>query len=149
MWYDMANAEQRDRFKRRAIMYVKKGEGLVELNRPRPIRTIPQNNYLHLLLTYFAMQTGNELEYVKQQYFKLEANAKIFLVEVEDKLLGRVVKKLRSSAEVDSREMTIAIERFRNWSMQTAEIYLPAPHERGFLQEIDNESKLMSNEIYL
>jgi hypothetical protein len=78
------------------------------------------------------------LEFVKQEYFKRHINPDIFLVEVEDKHLGKV-SVLRSSRDVDSAEMTTAIERFRNWSSQEAGVYLPSPDEREFLREIEME----------
>lgn len=90
------------------------------------------------MLGYFAVESGNTLEWVKQQYFKKLVNGEIFIREKEDKFYGKI-KYLRSSAELDSAEMTTAIDRFRNWASSEAGIYLPAPHENEMLEMIEVE----------
>lgn len=42
---------------------------------------------------------------------------------------GYEVEYLRSSRDLDTQEMTTAIERFRNYSSAECGLYLPAPHE--------------------
>ena len=77
-----------------------------------------------MILGYFACETGNTLEWVKQQYYKKLVNPSIFIRERDDKYLGRI-KILRSSADLDSAEMSTSITRFRNWASAEAEyIYL-------------------------
>lgn len=99
---------------------------------------IPQNAYLHLILGWFAIETGNRLEFVKQEYFKRHINPDLFVTEKDDEYLGKV-QVLRSSRDLDSAEMTTAIDRFRAWSSQEAGIYLPSPDEQAFLQEVEKE----------
>lgn len=96
--------------------------------------TVQQNRYLHLILTWFGMETGYTLEEVKRNYFKLEVNKEMFLRE-KTGTLG-TVKSLRSTADLTKEEKTLAITRFRNWSAG-ADIYLPSADEQGFLQEIE------------
>lgn len=119
-------------------MLLDKSNGIVELTEKKPRRSNQQNAYLHVILGYFAMETGNTLEWVKQQYFKKLVNADIFIREQEDKWLGRM-KVLRSSAELDSSEMTTAIDRFRNWSSSEAGIYLPSANEEDMLSLMEIE----------
>lgn len=119
-------------------MLLDKSNGIVELTEKKPRRSNQQNAYLHVILGYFAMETGNTLEWVKQQYFKKLVNADIFIREQEDKWLGRM-KVLRSSAELDSSEMTTAIDRFRNWASSEAGVYLPSANEDEMLALMEVE----------
>lgn len=137
MIYDLSNILDKERFKRRCNQLYKAGE-VVELSAKKKKRTLPQNAYLHLILGWFAMETGNRLEFVKQEYFKRYINPEIFVTEITDDFLGKV-QVLRSSRDLDTAEMTTAIDRFRNWSAAEAKIYLPSPNEHDFLQEIEKE----------
>lgn len=99
---------------------------IFEVTEKKQKRSLSQNSYLHLLLGYFASQTGNTLEWVKQQYYKKTCNPDLFVGEKQDKFLG-LVKYIRSSADLNTEEMNLSIERFRNWSAMEAGIYLPEP----------------------
>jgi hypothetical protein len=145
MIYDLNNILDQDRFKRRCNALYKEGK-VVELSEKKRRRTIPQNAYLHLILGWFAMETGNRLEFVKQEYFKRHINPDLFVIEIEDKHLGKV-QVLRSSRDLDTSEMTTAIERFRNWASSEAGIHLPSPDEQAFLQAIEYE--MMRQKEYL
>ncbi len=122
------------------------GRKVFELIEKKPVRTLKQNAYLHTCLGYFASQTGNTLEYVKQKYFKILCNKDLFVREVDDKYLGRI-KILRSSAELDTSEMTTAIERWRNWAASEAGIYIPSPEESRLVQLMEIE--IEQSRIYI
>ena len=131
MIYDLKNALQRENFKTRAnSLFV--SQKVVELTEKKPVRTIQQNKYLHVIIGYFATQYGCTLEYVNQNYFKILCNKDIFVRDTDDKYLGKVTI-VRSSAALDTSEMTTAIDRFRNWASAEAGIYLPEPHESEML----------------
>lgn len=140
MIYDLSRKLEKERFKRRCNQLYEAGE-VVELTAKKPKRTLPQNAYLHLILGWFAIETGNTLDFVKQEYFKRYINPDIFVRETTAKHIGKV-QVLRSSRDVDTAEMTTAIDRFRNWSSAEAKIYLPSPNEADFLQEIEKEMLL-------
>ena len=127
MTYNLHNPLECDNARFRLEALIKRG-GIVEITEKKPKRTLSQNNYLHLCLAYFASQTGNTIEWVKQQYFKKLCNPDIFIGERYDQYLGKV-KYVRSSAELTTQEMTDSIERFRNWSSAEAGIYLAEPNE--------------------
>lgn len=137
MLYDLDNILDRERFKRRAEQMLQKREK-VELT-GKSKRSSSQNRYLHLLLGYLAIETGNTLEYVKEQYYKRTVNPGLFVRRKEDTLLGRETEETRSSAELSKEEMTLSITRLRDWSSQEAGIYLPSADEQGFLQMIELE----------
>ena len=119
-------------------MLLDKSNSIVELTEKKPRRSDQQNKYLHVILGYFAVETGNTLEWVKQQYFKKLVNGGIFIKEQEDKYLGKI-KILRSSADLDSAEMTTAIDRFRNWASAEAGVYLPSANEDELLSLMEVE----------
>lgn len=123
MIYNLSNPLDVQNAKTRLELLIKRG-CIVELTEKKQKRSLNQNAYLHLLLGYFASQTGNTLEWVKQQYYKKLCNPDIFIGEREDLFLGRV-KYVRSSADLRTDEMNLSIERFRNWSAAEAGIYLP------------------------
>lgn len=114
------------------------GGKIVELTEKKPRRSLPQNKYLHVILAYFGTQTGNTLEWVKQQYYKKLVNPDLFIREKEDKYLGKI-KVLRSSAELDTSEFSLSIERFRNWAVQEAGIYIPSADEAILIQQMEIE----------
>lgn len=136
MMYDLKNPLDRERFKRRCNALYQK-QGIVDLSE-KTQRSIQQNRYAHLIMSYLAMETGNTLDYVKEVFYKRTANKELFLREKEDEILGKV-EYLRSSADLSKEEMKLSIDRFRNWSSQTAGIYLPAANEQEFLASIEYE----------
>lgn len=112
--------------------------GVVEVKRRLPNRTLKQNSYMHLLLGFFACETGYSLDEVKLDYFKKMCNRDLFERKKINKQ-GIEITHMRSSSELTTGEMTIAIERFRNYSSAQAGIYLPAPDENQFLIHIQQE----------
>ena len=136
--FDLSNPLHREQFKARCNRLYTKG-CVVDLTEKKPLRSIAQNKYLHVILSYFGAETGNSLDYVKRYYFKSHCNPELFITEKEDPLLGNV-KTMRSSADLTTDEMTLAIERFRNWSAQEAGIYLASPEEHDLLQLMEIET---------
>lgn len=120
------------------VQYLIDKKKKVDVTEKREKRTLSQNNYLHLILSWFCIETGNSLEFVKQEYFKKLCNSDIFIYEKEDKFL-KSVQMIRSSTEIDTKQMTTAIDRFRNWSSSEAGIYLPEANEDQFLEYIQQE----------
>jgi hypothetical protein len=114
MIYDLQNEYDRSKFKAKVNqLYTEKA--LVELKRKTTNRSLAQNSYLHVLLCYFASEFGYTKEEVKHDIFKKKCNPKLFLHKRKNKR-GFEVTYVRSSTELDKAEMTLAIERFRNYS---------------------------------
>jgi hypothetical protein len=143
--FDLSNPLDKANFLLRAKKLAESGK-IVELTEKKPKRSLPQNKYLHVILAYFGTQTGNTLEWVKQQYYKKLVNPDLFIREKEDKYLGRI-KVLRSSADLDTAEMSSSIERFRNWAAQEAGIYIPSADEAILIQQM--EISIEHNKEYL
>ena len=132
MQYDLSTEFQRKAFLARVDSLLERG-AVVEITE-RSFRTRNQNNYLHLLIGVVAMETGNTLAFAKDVYFKKLVNPDIFCVEREDGIMGRV-QVLRSSADLTTEEMSIAIDRFKRWGAENG-IYLPNPGDESLLREI-------------
>ena len=137
MIYNLSSPLDKANFLLRAKKLAESGK-IIELTEKKPRRSLPQNKYLHVILAYFGTQTGNTLEWVKQQYYKKLVNPDLFIREKEDKYLGRI-KVLRSSADLDTAEMSLSIERFRNWASQEVGIYIPSADEAIFIQQMEIE----------
>jgi len=102
-------------------------------------RTGRQNNYLHLILSWFALEYGETMKYVKKEFFKIKLNLDIFEFDRINPKTGDARKDLRSSADLTSSEMGVAIERFRNWASKECDIYLPEANEHEFLKAVQVE----------
>ncbi len=139
MKYDLSNPLHRAQFETRTAKLLKDGK-MVELKECRPSRTTRQNSFLHAALGYFASQTGYTLDYVKQEYYKRLCNRDIFEREIDDRFLGRI-RVLRSSASLTTEEMTLSIQRFRNWASETAGVYIPSPDEAQLVQLMEIEAE--------
>lgn len=119
---------------------------VVEVKKKLPNRTLAQNSYLHLLLGFFGSQYGCSLEEAKIDFYKRTCNRDLFERKTVNKM-GKEVTYLRSSAELTTGEMTLSIDRFRNWSASVAGIYLPAANEQQMLvyaqQEIERNNEFI------
>ena len=137
MIFNLNNPYEIDKFKE----YVNKlyaQKAIVEVKKKLPNRSLSQNSYLHLILSWFACETGYSLEEVKLDYFKKICNRDLFVRKKINKK-GDEITYVRSSSDLDTLEMTTAIDRFRNYASAQAGIYLPSPNESQFLTYIEQE----------
>ena len=137
MVYDTSNPLDNANFLLRAKKLADKG-AIIELTEKKPRRTLSQNSYLHVTIAYFASQYGCTTEWAKQRYFKQLVNPELFVREKDDEFLGRV-KYLRSSADLDVSEMSLAIDRWRNWCSMEASIHIPSADEAILIQQMEIE----------
>ena len=131
MIYDTSNPFDKEKLLVSVAKAVE-ARAVVEFTRKKQGRSLAQNAYLHVILGYYASQTGMTLDEVKVDVFKRTCNRELFEREIVNRR-GKTVKVLRSSADLDTGEMTLAIDRFRNYSASVAEIYLPSPEEDSFI----------------
>lgn len=131
MLYNLCNEFDKQRFEEACKQFLEQGAH-VELKRKNVRRSLAQNSYLHCLLGYYGSEFGLTLEEVKFDIFKKACNKDLFIRERVNKR-GQTIKYVRSSSELDTAEMTIAIERFRNYSAAVCGLYLPAPNEGEML----------------
>ena len=105
----------------------------VELNRKRHQRSLPQNSYLHLCLQYFASEFGYTLAETKERIYKEIVNPEIYKRKRKNKR-GQMIMFLRSSNDLDTKEMSLSIDRFRDYSAQQG-LYIPDASEYEALNE--------------
>ena len=99
---------------------LKSGKGfIVEVKKKHRPRSLAQNSYLHVCLQYFASEFGYDEEYVKYNIFKQIVNREIFAKQRTNRR-GEPVTYWRSTADLDTKELTDAIEKFRNYSSMFA-----------------------------
>ena len=123
---------------REYVDYLMKRQVIVEVKERKHQRSLSQNSYLHVCLAYFASEFGYDLETVKYDIFKRTVNSEIFARERENRN-GLRVTYMRSTRDLDTGEMTTAIDRFRNWSASEAGLYIPEPNEQEALLEVEKQ----------
>jgi hypothetical protein len=135
MIFELSNPFALEKFEK-AVERVKERGGIVELTEKKS-KTRPQNNYLHLILGKFALETGYTTDEVKYRFFKKEVNPLIF-VRTKVNPRGKEITYVRSTGELSKEEMSEAIDRFLNWSAANG-IPLPSADDYRLLQYIESE----------
>lgn len=144
MKYNLSNKEE----KQQATDYFNKlveKKSIVEIKKCLNRRTYAQNNYLHLLLSYVALEIGEELEWFKSEIWKKIIAPDIFKTEYKNIKTGEVREDWKSSADLDTKEMTIAVERLMNWSAKELGILLPLATDIHELRSIENHIEINKN----
>jgi hypothetical protein len=140
MIYNLNNKIEAEQAQQRLNWLIKHGKK-VEITEKRYNRTLKQNAYLHVILSYYGTQTGYTLEEVKQDIFKRGVCANFFRKEKNG------IDVCRSTSDLNTKELTYAIERFRNHAAVDLGINLPQPHEEQFLawcqEEIDRHQQYL------
>jgi len=142
-----SNIEFEAQQSRTRLEYLIKNKKRFELRQIRKGKTLKQNNYMHLICAWFGLETGYTLKLVKEKFFKTLCNPEIFIIKTKGKL-GEI-EDLRSWADLNTKEATIAIERFRNWSNDEAGIYLPEASEAGYLEHIEAELSKYDSRVFI
>jgi hypothetical protein len=106
---------------------IKKG-AKIELTEKRYKTSIKQNAYEHVLFSLFAIEFGYTESEVKQHIFKKEVNKELFKTEFVNKQTGNISIDWRSVRDLNTKETTLAIDRFRNYSSMNG-LYLPTSEE--------------------
>lgn len=145
MMYDLSNPVDVQNFKERCGKLLERAS-MIELTEKKP-RSLNSNSYLHVILEYFASQTGNTMEDVKQIYYKQICNSDIFVRKVNDKILGYERTRLRSTSELSQEEFSLSIDRFRNWCANVVGIYIPASEE--YIELLHAQYEAEKNRRYL
>jgi len=76
----------------------------IELTEKKAMRSVKQNSYLHAILTIFAVEYGETIEYTKQTIFKATVNAELFIYERTNKKTGEIREDLKSTKEKEPKE---------------------------------------------
>ena len=114
-----------------------KNKKTIELKEKRKKRSINQNSYLHVLFALFGLEYGYSLDESKtlikrELKYIYKKNDHIFLVK---------------TSKMNSKELTIFIEKFRNYSSVNG-LYLPTSKEY-LTNYTEFDSLIINNEIHL
>lgn len=120
---------------------------MVDISKKFNRRTYSQNNYVHLLLSYCALESGETLDYFKQVIWKQLINPDIFKTLYTNTKNGKERLDWKSSADIDTKEMTIAVERLIAFAAKQLSLSLPTPSDVDALRKIENEVE--NNRKYL
>ena len=143
--FDLSKLTEQDRFKHWVIKVVEK-KSMVEGKEKRE-GTLKQNSYFHLILSYFALQYGETLEYTKVEFVKKLICKDIFTTERANRKTGEMRPALRSWSDLDKEERTLVISKFIDYAYKEANIRLPKPEDLQYIREIQIE--LDRNKQYL
>lgn len=119
-------------------------ESTVDIKRVAYKRSISQNSYYHLMLSFFGAQVGHTVDEVKTLIRRLQPE--LYQLKGVD-IAGVQIPTSRSSADFSSAEMTKSIDDFRKWSREVADIEIPAPDDIELLKYVDDT--IAANEQYL
>lgn len=92
-------------------------------------RTLKQNSYLHLLIGLFAIETGYKLEEAKVIYKRQSPDLYVYRKNGE--------AFLKSSTDLTIEQMTISIDRFRQFAAEQG-IDLPAAMTQEEMLSLEN-----------
>lgn len=123
MRYDLSKSYDRNKVQEYLDKLIKE-ESKVELKKIYPKRSISANKYLHVLFNLWGKEFGYTIDETKETV-KSTLN---YAYQKED---NRGVRRtfFSRTSDMDSKELTIFIDKFRDWSAQTCDLYLPSPEE--------------------
>lgn len=136
--YNGSKPIDQERSKQR-LLWLIANEKVFELTEKKRTRSISQNSYLHLILSIYALEMGETLKYTKEETFKKEINRDIFYFERVNYKTGEVRDEWRSTSNLNTKEMTICIDRFRNHAAKDLGLYLPEPRDLSIIDEMKIE----------
>jgi len=138
MIYRLKEQRDKERFIKRVNELVETDK-TIDLSEKRAKRSIDQNSYLHVIIGLLGIETGHTLEEAKQ------------LIKFKCPFMNYKKKDayfLRSTTELNTKEMTELIDWLRNWSSKELGLYLPTPDQ--YRQErYYYEQQIEQNKTYL
>ena len=132
--YDTSNPLDKANFLLRAKKLAESGK-VVELKEKKPKRTLSQNSFLWLCLSYWGNQTG----YTKEEAETIYKRVNSALYYTRRMIAGIDVEYIRHTYELDTAEMTASIERFRHWAAMNDAypVYIPSPEDYQLVQMME------------
>lgn len=134
--YDTSNPLDKANFMLRAKKLAESGK-IVELAEKKQRRTLSQNNFLWLCLSYWGCQTG----YTKEEAETIYKNVNRELYYIHKVIAGVEIEYIRHTYELDTAEMTTSIEKWRNWAAMNdaCPVYIPSPEDYQLIQQMEVE----------
>ena len=111
----------------------------IDITEKRSKKTISQNNYIHLIMSYFGSQIGFTNAEVKQ--FVKTLNHETFHYNKKG------LDLYRSFSELDKMDLSIVTNKFIEYAQNEVGISLPDPSDQPYIDECMNEVE--KNQSYL
>lgn len=115
---------------------------VVDLKEKKPTRTVQQNAYLWVTITYVALEEGYPKDTV-EGFFK-DVNKDIFLRRGRNKR-GETFRYYRHINELDKEEMSICIDRWLHHCSMVRGIYIPSPEDHYYMvwqMQVERDAEL-------
>ena len=134
MIYNLSSPLDKANFLLRAKKLAESGV-IVDLTEKKPRRSLPQNNFLWLCLSYWGSQTG----YTKEEAEAIYKNVNSDIYYTRRVIAGIDVEYIRHTYELDTAEMTASIEKWRNWAAMNDAypVYIPSPEDYQLVQMME------------
>lgn len=137
----MLNPVELEKFKERVSTMIAKANKLhddwynekffvVELKERQPSKTVQQNAYLWVTITYVALEEGYPKDYIEQAF--KEVNKDVFLRERENKM-GKKYQYWRHIPDLDKQEMSECIDRWLHHCAMERGLYIPSPQDHAYM----------------
>jgi len=107
-----------------------------EIRKIKQQRTVRQNNYLHACLGLFCAETG----------YTIDESKELFSLQLPDimRYTKQGISFRKSTADLDTKEMTVLIDKIREMALDQLGLYIPSSQE--YLENyfrIEKELELM------
>ena len=114
------------------------GEYCLVIKRNRPIRSLNQNKYYHVILNIIAIETGHTHDEL-HEICKMKFNEKWVDLPGGAQMIGR------STSELDSAEFTGYLNRVKQWALDGFNISIPEPRDIDYARWIEIENTYDDN----
>lgn len=111
----------------------------IEIIHKHPRRSLGQNNYVHLLLSCCALECSLSLDEFKLGIFKAIINKDLFMSRDNNDKLNLQYTKVKSTADLTTHEMSIAVDRLKKFAAEKMDLLLPDANEYDKLSNIYNK----------
>ena len=141
MVYNMLNPVELEKFEERTKTMIAKAKKLqgdyynekffvVDLKERQQSRTIQQNAYLWVTITYVAIEEGYTKDYIEQEFKRV--NKDVFLRERENKQ-GKTFQYWRHIPDLDKEELSLCIDRWLHHCSMERGLYIPTPQDHAYM----------------
>lgn len=114
------------------LQALKEGEYIIKIAKNRPVRSLGQNAYYHMVWSIYASHTGHYVDELKTEFYN-----KIGFYEVFTDKRGKQTKRYKSSKDCDTKEMTSLINQQSQWGREEfPEVIVPRQEDATYLQWI-------------
>lgn len=133
MRYDGSNSLHAAQARLKLEKLISEGR-IFDLTEKKPPRTLRQNSYLWAALAYWGLQTGYTKDEAEAWYKDINRD----IYRRQKQIAGTTVDYIRHTYELDTAEMSLTIDRFRNRAAAEG-IYIPSPDDHRLVQLMEME----------